>query len=93
MSSESPSGASKLFGEIEAKFETTKVLDYDLVDSFIAELKKLENGHAAVKEFSWLFGLGEKDHHTVESKECRKVFLIDFKKCRKFLNNFITQKK
>lgn len=80
----------KIFDEIESAYNTTKELDDGLVERFIAELKKFENGPAAVKEFSWLFGLGEADHHIVASKECKKIFLVDFRLCRKFLNKFLS---
>lgn len=61
----------------------------ELIQKFFDELRKFENGSFAVKEFTWLFGVGEADRHLVESKECRKVFLIDFKKSRKFLYHFM----
>jgi len=88
MSSDSISGAAEVFNLIKADFETSRVVNDELIGKFFNELEKFENGALAIKEFTWLFGIGENLNHTVEDKECRKVFLIDFKKCRKFLNQF-----
>lgn len=90
MSSESTSCVSSHLNSIEADFESSRALNDDLVEKFFAELMKFENGSSAIKEFTWMFGLGENDRHIVESKECRKVYLIDFNQCRKFLNKFIS---
>lgn len=79
----------EIFKLIEKEFEDTKTLNRKSVQSFFEELKKLDNGELAIKEFTWLFGINESERHFVESKECRKVFLIDFKKCRKLLEKFI----
>ena len=89
MSSENISSASTVFSAIESDFETSHKINDDLVLKLFEELMKFDNGADAVKEFTWRFAVGEKDHHVVESKECRKVFLIDFKKCKKFLENFL----
>lgn len=89
MSSENTLGASSHLNSIEADFESSRALNDELIEKFFAELMKFENGSSAIKEFTWMFGLGEKDRHIVESKECRKVFLIDFKQCRKYLNKFL----
>ena len=91
MSSDSFTSASTIFDAIEADFESSRTLNNELVVKFFDELQKFENGSAAIKEFTWLLGVGEADRHTVEAKECKKVYLIDFKKCRKFLNIFMTQ--
>lgn len=91
MSSENWSSVSTLLNQIEDEFERDRTLNDGLVNQFFETLKKMENGDFAVKEFTWLFGFGEKSHHIVEDKECRKVYLIDFKRCRKFLNVFMTQ--
>lgn len=89
MSSENCNTASTLFDSIEADFEKNRVLSDELIQEFFDELRKFENGSFAVNEFTWLFGIGETNRHLVESKECRKVFLIDFKKSRKYLYHFI----
>lgn len=91
MSSESLSTVSSILSSIETEFDESRTLNDDLVNKLFDELMKFENGAAAVKEFTWLFGIGEKERHMVEAKECRKVFLIDFKTCRKFLNKFTAQ--
>lgn len=91
MSSDNFNSASTLLNQIEEEFERDRTLNDDLVSQFFETLKKMENGDFAIKEFTWLFGFGEKSHHIVEDKECRKVYLIDFKRCRKFLNVFMTQ--
>lgn len=96
MSSENTSHVFTLLDSIEADFEAKRLLKADVIAKFFEELMKFENGAVAVKEFTWLFGVGETQNHMVEnddgeSKECRKVFLIDFKKSRKFLNNFMTE--
>jgi hypothetical protein len=91
MSSESFSSASEILNSIESEFEVSRTLNDDLVKKFFDELMKFENGEAAVKEFTWLFGIGEKERHQVDSKECLKFFLIDFKTSRKFLNKFMAQ--
>lgn len=96
MSSENTSHVFTLLDSIEADFEANRLLKADVLAKFFEELMKFENGAAAVKEFTWLFGVGETQNHMVEnddgeSKECRKFFLIDFKKSRKFLNNFMTE--
>jgi hypothetical protein len=91
MSAESISSASTVFTSIETDFEDSRILNDDLVKKFFDELMKFKNGSAAVKEFTWLFGIGENERHIVESKECRKVYLVDFKTCRKFLNKFLSQ--
>lgn len=91
MSSENFSSASSILTTIETEFDESRTLNDALVKTFFDELLKLENGSEAVKELSWLFGLGESERHIVDSKECRKVFLIDFKTCRKYLSKFITQ--
>lgn len=83
----------EVFRTIEKEYEDTKALNRKSIDEFFVELRKLENGEAAVKEFTWHFGLDESETHLVESKECRKVFLIDFRKCWRFLNNFMNAQK
>lgn len=95
MSSENTLCISSHLNSIETDFESTRVLNDELIKNFFAELMKFENGSSAIKELTWMFGLGEKDRHIVEhsshsSKECRKVFLIDFKQCRKYLNKFLS---
>lgn len=74
---------------IEKKFNEDKELDLSLVNSLFNELKKYQNGSDAIKEFKWIFGIGEELIHTVDSKECRKVFLINFKKCASYLQEFL----
>lgn len=91
MSSENTSTIFTIFTSIEAEFEKSRSLNDELIKSFFEELMKFENGGDAVKEFTWFFGIGEQERHIVESKECRKVYLIDFRKCQKFLNNFIAK--
>lgn len=91
MTSENFSSASSIFNSIEAEFEASRNLNVELVKNFFDELMKFENGEAAVKEFTWQFGIGEETRHIVEDKECRKVYLVDFKKCRKYLDNFLSQ--
>lgn len=81
-----------LFSLIESNFETSRSLNNELVDNFFKELKKNDTQNSAVvKELIFLFGIGENDYHIVDSKECRKIFLVDFKKCRKLLENFVNQ--
>jgi hypothetical protein len=96
MSSESILTVSSILASIENDFEIDRTLKEEAVKKFFDELMKFENGQAAVKEFSWLFGIGENASHTVannegEKKECRKVFLVDFKQCRKVLSKFTSQ--
>lgn len=90
MSSENFSCALSILNSIEAVYDTSRGLNDELVAKFFDELMKLENGSAAVKEFTWLFGIGEEKRHVVESRECWKVYLIDFNHCRKYLHNFLT---
>lgn len=91
MSSESFSSVSAILSSIESDFEVSKSLNQELVKSLFEELRKLENGESAVKEFSWLFGLGESERHQVDSKECILNYLVDFKTCRKYLSRFMAQ--
>lgn len=91
MSSENISSVSTFLSSIETDYEESRTLNNDMVKKFFEELLKLENGTAAVKEFTWLFGIGENERHIVESKECRKVYLVDFKTCRKYLSKFLTE--
>src|SRR5690349_12091588 len=91
MSSENISCASSILASLESDYEANRSLNDELLSKFFEELQKFENGSSAIKEFTWMFGLGEQERHIVEEKECRKVFLVDFKQCRKFLNLFITQ--
>lgn len=79
-----------ILNSIEKEYDPSRGLNSDLLAKFFEELAKLENGDAAVKEFTWLFGIGEEKRHVVESKECWKVYLVDFNHCRKYLNNFLT---
>lgn len=91
MSSEHFLSASSIFNSLETEFEASHVLNAELVAKFFDELSKLENGIVAVKELTWLFGIGEEKRHLIDDKECRKVYLIDFKHCRKYLNSFLNQ--
>lgn len=91
MNTEKTSELSKIFTLIESEYESSRTMSDDNVQQFFDEIMKFDNGSSALKEFTWLFGIGEKDRHIVEAKECRKVYLIDFKKCRKFLNTFIAE--
>lgn len=95
MSSENISCASSVLTSLESEYEVSKTLNEELLNKLFEELNKFENGSTAIKEFTWMFGLGEETRHQVEnlgeSKECRKVFLVDFKQCRRFLNNFLIQ--
>jgi hypothetical protein len=79
----------QILSEIEKKFNDEKELDMKSVDLLFHELKKYQNGEKAIKEFKWIFGLGEEEFHVVDAKECRKVFLINFKKCGRFLQSFL----
>lgn len=90
MSSENFLYASSLLNSIETEFDLSRGLNEELVAKFFEELLKLENGCTAVKEFTWLFGLGEEKTHIVESKACWKVYMVDFRQCRKYLNQFLT---
>ena len=90
MSSDNFLCASSVLNSIEMEYDSSRALNEELIAKFFEELLKLENGSEAVKQFTWLFGIGEEKRHVVESKECLKVFLIDFKHCRKYLNNFLT---
>lgn len=83
----------ELFKSIEKEYEDTKTLNRKSIDEFFGELRKVENGETAVKEFTWLLGIDESERHIVESKECRKVFLIDFRKCLRFLDKFMSSQK
>ena len=91
MSSEFFSSASTILTSIETEFDESRILNEDLVKKFFDELSKFENGASAIKEFTWLFGIGENERHMVDSKECLKKFLVDFKTCRKFLSQFAKQ--
>lgn len=101
MSSENISCASSHLALLESEYDTSRTLNEELLAKFFEELQKFENGAEAIKQFTWMLGLGEQTRHMVEktnmeqniveSKECRKVFLVDFKQCRKFLNNFLAQ--
>lgn len=95
MSSENTSVVHTLLTSIETDYESSRVLNDDLVKNFFDALLNFENGSEAVKQFVWFFGMGEKSRHMVESndgsKECRKVFLIDFKQSRKYLHSFVAQ--
>lgn len=79
----------QILEEIEKKFNDEKELDMKAVNLLFDELKKYQNGEKAIQEFKWIFGLGEEEFHVVDSKECRKVFLINFKKCARFLQTFL----
>lgn len=79
----------QILAEIEKKFIDEKELDMKSVNLLFSELKKYQNGEEAIKEFKWIFGMGEEEFHMVDSKECRKVYLINFKVCGKFLQNFL----
>lgn len=74
---------------IEQKFNDDKALDMTQVAQLFDELKKYQNGQEAIKEFMWIFGIGEDLMHTVDERECRKVFLINFRKCANYLQNFL----
>lgn len=74
---------------IEEKFNDNKELDLTQVAQLFDELKKYQNGQAAIDEFKWIFGIGEDLRHTVDERECRKVFLINFRKCAIYLQNFL----
>lgn len=77
----------EIFKSIETKFNDNKNLDRELIEKLFEELKKFSNGEKIIKEISWLFGIGEEERHIVESKECLKVFRVDFKKCWKLIIN------
>lgn len=79
----------QILEEIEKKFNDEKELDMKGVNLLFGELKKYQNGENTIKEFKWIFGLGEEEFHVVDSKECRKVFLINFKKCASILQSFL----
>lgn len=79
----------QILDEIERKFTNEKEFDYKSVDLLFSELKKYQNGDKAIQEFKWMFGMGEEEFHVVDSKECRKVYLINFKKCARFLQTFL----
>lgn len=80
----------EILTKMEKEFnDNDKVLKLELVDSLFAELKKYQNGSDAVKEFRWMLGIGEDEIHVVDSKECRKVFLINFKMCARYLQTFL----
>ena len=79
----------EILEQIEKHFNIEKELDMNLVKIFFDELKKYQNGQDAIKEYRWLFGLGEESIHMVDSKECRKVYLVNFKTCSKYLQTFL----
>lgn len=84
---------SEMFKSIEKEYEGSKTLNRKLIGELFDELKKLNNGEAAIKEFTWLFGIDESEKHFVESKECRQYFLVDFKKCWRYFDKFIKSQK
>ncbi|CRL03924.1 CLUMA_CG017045, isoform A [Clunio marinus] len=90
MASESFATVTNLLSSIETEYEASRELNQEQIEKLFEELKKFENWQHAIKEFTWMFGLGEEQRHIVEKKECRKVYLVDFKACHKFLNNFIS---
>lgn len=79
----------EILTEIEKIFNNDRELDMKLVSVFFDELKKYQNGQEAIKEFRWLFGIGEESIHIVDSKECRKVYLVNFKTCARYLQTFL----
>lgn len=78
-----------ILSEIEKQYNEDKMLNPELVKVFFDELKKYQAGQDAINEFQWLFGLGEEKTHMVDSKECRKVFLVNFKICSRYLQTFL----
>ncbi|KAG5667443.1 hypothetical protein PVAND_015423 [Polypedilum vanderplanki] len=78
-----------ILSKLEKQFNDDKTLNMQLVTTLFSELKKYQNGNDAIQEFRWLFGLGEEEIHMVDSKECRKVFLINFKTCARYLQTFL----
>lgn len=77
----------EILKSIESEFNENRALNKKLIEKLFDELKKFSNGGNAIKELSWWFCIGEDERHVVDSKECKKVFIIDFKKCWKVLNN------
>jgi hypothetical protein len=81
----------EILGNLEKNYGDDKSLDLKLVNALFDELRKYQNGQTAVQEFMWLFGMGEESVHMVDSKECRKVFLVNFKTCAKYLQTFLLE--